>query len=98
MKAGPIDSQLFYHDTEVDRLTLSSHLLTQTDLGHEIRLFFLWRRWKWLLLKGEQRRTQLLGGGRRGCSIVRFQLCRALLNLLLVLAYKDAYESVGVEP
>ena len=39
---------------------------------------------------------QLLCGRCRGCDIVRFQLRRALLDLFLVLACRDAYESAGV--
>ena len=86
---------LHNHDVGVEGLTLGSHLLTQADLSHEVRLLFLWRCWKRLLLKGEQRRSQLLSGRCRGCDIVRLQLRRALLDLLLVLAY-DAYALVGV--
>ena len=79
-----------------DRLTLSSHLLTQTDLGHEVRLLFLWRWWKGLLLEGDQRRAQLLGGRCRGRRVIRPQLRRALLDLLLVLSYNDAYYGSAV--
>ena len=87
---------LHNHGIDVDGLTLDSHLLTQTDLGHEVCLLFLWRCWKRLLLKGEQRRTQLLGGRCRGCNIVRLQLRRAPFDLFLILAYNDAYELAGV--